>query len=250
MTKYIDALTALEYLLDKIGEYHWRDWLRQDIALWESRKDVSHHLSAYGGMGSFNDVLISVQGGYNVTKMQAPWVNNSFEILKGLCFQLAHSPNKDEIIGDVNSNRFFPILRAFRNSSGGPAADEMIRQLAMTTSQLHGWRCLKCGYGETDAYEVEDYLAKSFLPKYLKNAKMEMGLKALVDAAFAIDFEGISETRDRLRQMILSSDIKIIDREDWIRTCPNCGSNNMAVYRWEYKRNIFKASRDNLPLQN
>lgn len=249
MTKYIHALTALEYLLDKVGENHWRDWLRQDIDLWKSKSDVSHHLSAYGGMGSFNDVWICVQNRHNVTKEQEPWVNNLFEILKGLCFRLAHEPEKDEVIKDVNSNRYFPIFSAFKNNLSKKGMDNATNQLSITTSQLHGWRCLKCGYGETKSYDIENYLAKVLLPQYLNNAKTEKELKALVDSAFTIEFEGIGETRNQTRQMILNSDIKIVDREGWMRPCPKCGSDNTAVYRWEFSKNNFNASKDNLPLK-
>lgn len=249
MTSYIEALTALEYLLDKVGETHWRDWLRQDMTLWESSKDVSHHLSAYGAMGSFNDVWLSVQNGYKITETQEPWVNNLFDMLKGLCFRLAKSPNREEAVKDVNSNRYFPIFRAFKNSFSKKGIGNATSQLSMTTYKLHGWRCLKCGYGETKPYYIEDYLAKMFLPDRLKNAKTEMDLKALVDSAFTIKFEGIGEARNQIRQMILDSSIKIVDRNGWMRPCPDCGSDDTAVYRWELIKNIFKASKDNLPLK-
>lgn len=249
MTKYIQALTTLEYLLDKAGENQWRDWLRQDITLWESKKDVQHHLSAYGGMGSFNDVWICVQNRHNVTKAQEPWVNNLFELLKGLCFRLAHDPETDEAIKDDNGNRHFPIFSALENRFSTKEMDNTASQLFMTTSQLHGWRCLRCGHGETNSYDIEDYLAKVFLPKYLSNAQTEQELKALVDSAFTIEFEDIGETRNQLRQMIMNSGIKIVDREGWMRPCPKCGSDDTAVYRWQLSNTVFKASKDNLPIQ-
>jgi hypothetical protein len=249
MTKYIQALTALEYLLGKAGENHWRAWLRQDMALWESRKDVSHHLSAYGGMGSFNDVWISVQNGHTITRTQEPWVNNLFEILKGLCFRLAHDPEKDEAVLDVNSNPDLPIPSAFKINSDKRALDGATGQLSKVTSQLHGWRCLKCGHAETSSYEIDNHLARVFLPKHLKNAKTERELMALVDSAFAIEFEDLGEIRNPLKQMILDSDIKVVDREGWMRPCPICGSDDTAVYRWEMNNKTFQASRDNLPLK-
>jgi hypothetical protein len=249
MTKYIHALTALEYLLDKAGENHWRDWLRQDIDLWKSKKDVSHHLSAYGAMGSINDVWISVQNRHNITKAQEPWVDNLFEILKGLCFRLAHNPEKDEAIKDVNSNRYFPIFSAFKNNLSKKGMDDATSQLSIRTSQLHGWRCLKCGHGETNSYDIDNYLAKALLPNLLNRAKNEKELKMLVDSAFTIEFEGIDEARNQTSQKILNSEIKIVDREGWMRPCPKCGSNNTAVYRWELSKNNFIASKDNLPLK-
>jgi hypothetical protein len=249
MTKFIHALTALEYLLDKAGENRWRDWLRQDIDLWESKKGVSHHLSAYGAMGSINDVWICVQNKHNVTKAQEPWVNNLFEILKGLCFRLAHNPEIDENIKDVDSNRYFPIFSAFKNNFKENEMDDATSQLSIITSQLHGWRCLKCGHAETSSYNIENYLAKALMPNLLNHAKNEKELKALVDSAFTIEFEGVDEARNQTRRMILDSEIKIIDREGWMRPCPKCGSDDTAVYRWELSKNNFNASKDNLPLK-
>lgn len=34
----------------------------EDLKLWETTKSAEHHLHAYGGMGSFNDIAI---GGNN-----------------------------------------------------------------------------------------------------------------------------------------------------------------------------------------
>jgi len=200
-------------------------------------------------MGSLNDVWICVQNRHNVNNAQEPWVNNLFEILKGFCFRLAHDPEKDESVQDVNSHRYFPIFRAFKHGLGKKGLDNAASHLSLTTSPLHGWRCLKCGYGETKSYDIEYYLANMFLPKHLSKSKTEKELKALVDSAFAIKFEGIDETRSQLRQLILDSGIQIVDREGWMRPCPKCGSDDTAVYRWELIDNTFKASKDNLPLK-
>jgi hypothetical protein len=249
MTTYFQVLTALEHLLDKAGEKQWRDWLRQDITLWESKKDVTHHLSAYGGMGSFNDVWICVGNGYKVTKAQEPWVNNLFEMLKGLCFQLAHNPDKREAIQDINSNSYAPIFKGFVHSLDKSGIDKEASQFSQIMSKLHGWRCLKCGHSETKTYDIENYLARIFLPKYINNAKTEKELKSIVDSAFAIDFDGISQARSQLKQMILGSNIEIVDREGWMRPCKICGSDNTAVYRWELRNNIFYPSKDNVSLE-
>lgn len=250
MTNYFQVLTTLEYLLEKAGEIYWRDWLRQDIDLWRSRKDVAHHLSAYGGMGSFNDIVIGVQNGHNVTKAQEPWVNNLFEVLKGLCFRLAHEPEKDESITVINSERYIPVFGAFKHGLSKEGIESAARQLSIVMSQLHGWRCLKCGYGETSFYDIENYLAMIFLPKYLSAANTEREFKALVDAAFALEFAGVAEARAQLRQMILNSGIQIVEREGWMRPCPKCGSDDTAVYRWELSNDILNASKDNLPLKS
>jgi hypothetical protein len=223
MTNYLQALTALEYLLGKAGESHWRDWLRQDIALWQSEKDVSHHLSAYGAMGSLNDVWISAEDGY-ISHAQEPWVNNLFDLLKGLCHRLASTPDEDQALGDPSISREYPI-------------------------QLHGWRCLQCAHAETRPHDIDDYLAKEILPNLASRPKSEQDWRMLVDAAFTGLLDGLAAARGELTQTILKSGIKIADREGWMRPCPSCGSDNTAVYRWELAGTVFQASTDNLSLQ-
>ena len=40
---------AMHKLLAAGGEKFWADWIARDLELWRSSRDVSHHLSAYGG---------------------------------------------------------------------------------------------------------------------------------------------------------------------------------------------------------
>ena len=241
MTTYIQALTALQYLFDNVGENHWRDWLRQDIMLWETDQDVSHHLSAYGGMGSINDVWICAENKHRITKIQEPWANHLLDLLKALCHRLAKTPNADQDIMDVIHNR--------RTSLLNPLKENAAAQISMPGVQLHGWRCLNCGYGEVNTYEIEDYLAKIVLPDQLKNARTEQDLITLVDSALAFEFEDLNTERNQIKKMVADSSINIGDREGWMRPCPNCGGSDTAVYRWELSNNKFRASEDNLPLK-
>lgn len=58
MSQFAQALEATRSLLAAVGEDHWAEWLATDLAEWRASRRLSHHLSAYGGMGSFTDVLI------------------------------------------------------------------------------------------------------------------------------------------------------------------------------------------------
>ena len=55
---YTEALTCLRSILlaDHPEFQNWIDWLERDIQDWTQRREVAHHLRAYGGMGSFNDL--------------------------------------------------------------------------------------------------------------------------------------------------------------------------------------------------
>ncbi|MGB8861030.1 MAG: hypothetical protein WCC60_17355 [Ilumatobacteraceae bacterium] len=41
------------------GEGHWLRWIEEDIVAWRERGSTAHHRSAYGGMGSFNDLYLT-----------------------------------------------------------------------------------------------------------------------------------------------------------------------------------------------
>ena len=61
------------------------DWLKQDIQDWTQRQEVAHHLRAYGGMGSFND-LPSMRGNHDYI----------FGFLKSVCYAFGHLYGKRE----------------------------------------------------------------------------------------------------------------------------------------------------------
>lgn len=50
MSQYEHSLIAMKRLLDAVGETYWADWIETDIEHWRSKRSVSRHLSAYGGM--------------------------------------------------------------------------------------------------------------------------------------------------------------------------------------------------------
>lgn len=63
---YTEALICLRSILlaDHPEFKNWIDWLERDIQDWTQRREVAHHLRAYGGMGSFND-LPSMRGNHD-----------------------------------------------------------------------------------------------------------------------------------------------------------------------------------------
>ena len=63
---YTEALICLRSILlaDHPEFQNWIGWLERDIQDWNQRREVTHHLRAYGGMGSFND-LPSMHGNHD-----------------------------------------------------------------------------------------------------------------------------------------------------------------------------------------
>ena len=121
--KYADnyklSLNAMHLLLQKTGIDYWAGWIKIDIMLAE-KLEVKHHLDAYGGMGSFNDIVICRENNHKVTKEQEPWLNSLFGILKFLCSSYAN--NTDPL----------PILDDSR--------------LYLFPKTLIGWECSQCGH--------------------------------------------------------------------------------------------------------
>ena len=84
---YTEALICLRSILqtDHPEFKNWIGWLERDIEDWTQRREVSHHLRAYGGMGSFND-LPSMRGNHDYI----------FGFLKSVCYAFGHLYGKQE----------------------------------------------------------------------------------------------------------------------------------------------------------
>src|SRR5687767_12053770 len=97
MSQFAQALEATRALLTAVGESHWAEWISADLVEWHECRGVAHHLSAYGGMGSFNDIMICAANAHRVTPAQEPWADSLFRYLKSTCYALAtnHGRNLD-----------------------------------------------------------------------------------------------------------------------------------------------------------
>ncbi|HIT33653.1 MAG TPA: hypothetical protein IAC31_03375 [Candidatus Faecousia intestinigallinarum] len=84
---YTQAFTCLRLILqtDHPEFKNWIDWLDRDIQDWTQQREVAHHLRAYGGMGSFND-LPDMRGNHDYI----------FGCLKSVCYAFAHLYGKRE----------------------------------------------------------------------------------------------------------------------------------------------------------
>ena len=227
MDSYKTSLEALYYLLDKVGVNGWRNWIAKDLNEWESGS-VIHHLSAYGGMGSLNDVVICTENGHSVVKMLEPWVNILFEDLKGLCYSNAKHNN----IGEK----------------------ELIKSLWSNAKEIQGERCLDCGYSLLSTYSIERYIAPDIIKDLIVNSYKEKSLITLIDRILAYDIPGREHNVQDITKIAQRSNIVVEQGySSWMRPCPNCNSDNTAVYRWVVEKTLFKErlipSRNNLPMR-
>ncbi len=86
-------LRALIELLDADGETHWRNWLSDSLAALEEKdpRGALHLRDAYGGMGSFNDLIVGQredENGFSWAPHSAE-ANEELERLRGQAYSLA-----------------------------------------------------------------------------------------------------------------------------------------------------------------
>lgn len=228
---YEHSLRAMERLLTTVGEEYWANRIREDIDQWQTRSDTTHHLSAYGGMGSFNDIGILQSNDHNVTEAQEPWVNTLFEWLKSVCYYLAQHPNQNITAEKLSKavGRYDSALAAF---VGGDKAPASMRRYANEPRELTGSRCLRCGYSEASNRDIDDLIAEDVIPVMVFRSCEKMTLDKVVDDVLNLDIPGLAETHQELAAAVTASEIVLNDREDWMRPCPHCGSEDTATYRW------------------
>ncbi len=251
MGHYEHCLCAMMRLLEAVGEKHWSAWIREDIRLWQTASDASHHLSAYGGMGSFNDVWICGANQHRVTAAQEPWANQLFEWLKTLCYYMAQHPNEKVTAASLlkTVGRHDAALAAF---VGGDKAPVSMRGRVSAGRKLQGWRCLDCGYAEVSTRDVDYAIAQDLIPVMVFQACEAQTLDTLVASVLALNVPSIGEARHELASATHQSGIMVNEREGWMRPCPNCGKENTAVYRWRWASGPpvhFAPADDNLPMQ-
>jgi hypothetical protein len=89
----VEILGQLVAMLESDGNAHWSDWMRRAQSLLE-RSDASGIdglLSAYGGMGSFNDLILgqTMENGVFAWKPNAEELNSRFDELRSKAWILA-----------------------------------------------------------------------------------------------------------------------------------------------------------------
>ena len=94
LVEILDDLIALLY---GVGEKHWSAWLRTDGDLIRNRKfrGVERLLSAYGGMGSLNDLIICPENGHKVDPVDVDATNRRFQALKGEAYRVARALQRE-----------------------------------------------------------------------------------------------------------------------------------------------------------
>jgi hypothetical protein len=80
----LNVLVEAEGLLRHHGEQHWASWLRGDAGLIRAGDGfgLEHLLSAFGGMGSFNDLILHAVNGHRIRDEETQRVNERLDQLR------------------------------------------------------------------------------------------------------------------------------------------------------------------------
>ena len=231
MGHYEHCLHAMLRLLNAVEEKSWSLWIQEDIRLWQTASDTSHHLSAYGGMGSFNDVWLERAKQHKLTRAQEWWINPLFDWLKALCYHFALHPKKRvtalslaKSIGLHDS-----ALSAF---VGGDRAPASMRGRVNRATKIQGWRCGHCGHADFSTQDIEYCIADTLIPPCVFQGCIDQTLDKLVDSVLELTLPGADELRKKLLKAAAASGIAKSDRNSWMNPCPKCGSQDTGVFRW------------------
>ena len=96
----IDVLEELAILLESDGDNHWSRWMRKAKTLLQASdySGITYLRSAYGGMGSFNDLILgqsSVDGVFS-WKPGYKELNDRLEELRNKASQLGTEIQRDQ----------------------------------------------------------------------------------------------------------------------------------------------------------
>lgn len=199
---YRISLQILQQLLMESDNTHWAHWIAEDIRLWDTDKSVQHHLGAYGGMGSINDLAV---GG---TDQEGIWKNHVFDMVKNLAWHLAHNGGST------------PLTASSFYSSERP--------------QLHGRRCRVCGYSRIDENQIDGLIASEQLPHIIAQLVQRDALEELLPVPRWINAPAIQYKRTLLVEALQRAAIDVEPFGEWTKGCLQCKSAYISPFSWEF----------------
>ena len=215
---YKTTLEILAEILHKEDYDHWANWMQEDIILWETNKSTEHHLRAYGGMGSFNDIYVG--GNDNV----GIWKNHIFGQLQSLAYSLAKGDSIESILKPISNQRH--------------------------EVEISGWRCRNCGDARMNNRTINLLIAQHFIPKFFLNYVQEGNLNEVANIFKLIDSEEVINKKSQIISLIKEANIILNPDDNWLWTCPKCESSQVCSYRWNVLTDDYKIveGKDNLEI--
>lgn len=219
MTDYYKQ--SLELLRTILLENHydfWANWLSEDIEKWDKNRDTEHHIRAYGGMGSFNDIVF---GNQDIVGL---WQGAVFGQLQSLAYSLAK----------------------------GEKLNAIIERIGVNSSQISGWRCQNCATARLTNLDIERFLRDNTLPQVFIKLLNDNQLADIINIESIINNSQVQQKRVALEKLITETNIEISGDTNWLWNCPKCGSSETCTFRWNLLENNTKLieASDNLPIKS
>lgn len=221
MTTYRDLLVQLISILEFAGERTWKEWLTTDLKTWDDSRSVQHHLTAYGGMGSFTDFSLSSEAGHSVSKEVEPWINAVFEKLRSLAYVFAKRITRcdEEPTEEIVKHRFSQEVGC------------------ETPPLLAGWCCKACQYAETADRKIVLCAATYYVSRRICTDILNETLAELVQHCQHPERPEIQSGVHAIKNIVEQQGISIVNRTGWMRPCPKCGSQKTEVCQWRIDLN-------------
>jgi hypothetical protein len=207
MDQYLDALEALEFLLDKMDVSHWGYEIKKDIDAWVHRKDAQRHQNHYGGMGSFNDI-------------GAGFPNADFSLIKR-----------------ASLGRYFLDIQTIaytlsRNDGRSLSNLKMFGRFGNFGMELAVWLCNKCNILEVYSDDVEMYIARHYARKEVLKHYQDASLRKLVMDKYSADFSDIESKINFFHVLISNAGISLIQGK-YHPKCLKCDS-ELKLTSWMF----------------
>ena len=216
---YKKTLEILAQILKSEQYDHWANWMLEDIKLWETTKSVEHHLHAYGGMGSFNDIVVGANDQAGI------WESRIFGNLQTVAYSLAKGDALETILEGISHR---PL-----------------------NNEISGWRCRNCGDAQINDRDVEFYIVNKFIPKFFVEYIREDKFDEVMNIPKLADSEEVTKKREGLKYLLKDANITLNPNTNWLWTCPKCRSSEVCVYRWNVLEDTFELveGNDNLEIK-
>ena len=196
MEIYLKTLKLLNSLLLANNEPFWAEWMQKDIDAWNQEQSTEHHLNAFGGAGSFNDINLGQ------TEKIGYWKN--------------------------------ALLSNLASISYGFAKNKTIEYRQGQFLQLDGAMCRKCKNGDITENTIERILANKFIPLFIENLLSTDNFQDLLNLENLSNSTEIEKEKCEIIIAIENAKISIKPFDTpWAYNCNKCGEPDKISYRWD-----------------
>jgi hypothetical protein len=195
LENYLKALELLKKLLSDNKEPFWADWMQKDIDEWKNMQSTEHHLNAFGGAGSFNDVNLNYEDNLGY------WKNTLMSNLASISY--------------------------------GFAKDRSFNLPDNSSTILDGSVCQKCKNVVINENTITRFLAGKFIPIFLAEYFLTDSYLTLLDLEKLVLDTRIEVFKNELLQEVIEKNMQInYQNSAWAPNCASCNATE-KVY-WEF----------------